>query len=93
MGARAGDAHQSSVMKHTAIVTISARTKLSITRIPSRVSHNISRVSKEVSNTPASNGIWNKRLRPMAAPSTSARSQAAMAISQSTHSAQETARG
>ena len=36
-------------------------------------------------NTPQASGMWKRRLSAIAVPITSARSQAAMAISQSTH--------
>ncbi len=73
--------------KQTAIMAISDSTKPSITRIPSRVNHSNSSVSAAVSSTPMSSGMWNSRFKAMAAPRTSARSQAAIAISHRNHSA------
>ena len=58
--------------------------------MPKLWNHSSSSVSAAVSSTPMSSGMWNSRFSAMAAPSTSARSQAAMAISHSTHSAMVT---
>ena len=81
------------MQKQPAITVISASTKASMARMPKLWNHSTSSVSAAVSSTPVSSGMWNSRFSPMAAPRTSARSQAAMAISHSTHSARLTRRG
>ena len=54
----------------------------SMSRMPSRCSARSSSTSKAVISTAQGKGMWNKRFSAIALPSTSARSQAAMAISQ-----------
>src|ERR1035437_2486448 len=89
----AGLAQKISTQKQAAITAISVKITSSIVRMPKLWNQSSSSVSAEVIRTPASRGMWNSRLSPMAAPMTSARSQAATAISQSAHSARLTARG
>ncbi len=55
--------------------------KASILRIPLLIKNNNKKVSKTVINTPSINGMSNNKLIPIAIPKTSARSQAAIAIS------------
>ena len=83
---------KSSTAKQTAIEPISTMTKASSHRNPLFWSRRISRTSRAVRITPQSSGMPNSRFSAMAAPMTSARSQAAMAISQSTQSTKLTGR-
>ena len=55
--------------------------KASIFRMPLLIKNNNKKVSKTVIITPSISGISNNKLIPIAIPKTSARSQAAMAIS------------
>ena len=82
----------SSTAKQTPMVTISAMTKASSQRKPLFCSSRISRTSNAVSTTPHTSGIPKSRLSAMAEPITSARSQAAIAISHSTQSTKLTGR-
>ena len=59
-------------------------------RMPKRVSASSSMTSAAVISTPHSTGMPNSSLSPIAAPSTSARSHAMIAISHSTHSGNAT---
>ncbi len=55
--------------------------KASIFRMPLFIKNSNKKVSKTVINTPSISGISNNKLIPIAIPKTSAKSQAAMAIS------------
>ena len=55
--------------------------KASIFRMPFLIKKSSKKVSKTVIKTPSRSGMSNNKLIPMAIPSTSARSQAAMAVS------------
>ena len=67
--------------KETPITKTKAMIKASIFRIPLLIKNSNRKVSKTVIITPSINGISNSKLIPIAIPKTSARSQAAMAIS------------
>ena len=67
--------------------------KASMRRMPSRESASSSSTSSAVIITPHSRGTPNSSFNPIAAPSTSARSQAMIATSHSTHSGIETHAG
>ena len=75
--------------KQPAIVAISATTSASSSRKPLCWRNRTSSTSSAVIAIPHGNGIPNSRFRAIADPITSARSQAAMAISQITHNAME----
>ena len=64
------------------MVPTSSRMTASMVRMPKRCSASSSRTSNPVMMTAHSSGMWNSRLSATALPSTSARSQAPMAISQ-----------
>ncbi len=67
--------------------------KASTQRKPRCCIHSTRKTSSAVMMTPISSGMPNSRLRPMAVPITSARSVAQIAISASTQSGHDTARG
>ena len=70
-----------SKMKERPIIATKTIIKASIFRIPLLIKNKRRKVSKTVIKTPSNSGIPNNRLIPIAIPRTSARSQAAMAIS------------
>ncbi len=72
-----------SVRKHPPIIAISAIMNASSFRMPSFCRYRSNIVSSNVTTTPHINGKPNSKLSPMAMPSTSARSHAAIAISAS----------
>ena len=79
--------------KHTPITATSEMMNASIRRMPRLESARSSRTSSAVMSTPTSSGIPNRSCRPMAAPSTSARSHATIAISHRIHSGHTRKRG
>ena len=81
-----------STARHPPTVMISATMNASIILTPRLCRKRIRSVSKAVTTTPARRGRPNSSCSPMAEPSTSARSQAAIAISHTTHSTHETGR-
>src|SRR2546427_218362 len=87
-----GRAMMISNRKHAAMVAISATTSASTSRKPLCWRNRTSSTSSAVIAMPTGSGMPNNKFRAMAEPITSARSQAAMAISQITHSASETGR-
>ncbi len=74
-----------SVAKHTPMVATRVRISASSRRMPKRWSASSRSTSSDVISTPVSSGTPNSSLSPIAAPSTSARSQATIAISHSSH--------
>ena len=74
-----------SAAKHAPMVATRVMMKASMRRMPRRESASRMRTSSAVITTPQRSGTPNKSLRPIAAPSTSARSHATIAISHSTH--------
>ena len=68
------------------MIPISAITIASTVRNPQRCSSRISSTSSPVISTPQIRGMWNSRFSAIADPITSARSQAAIAISARIHS-------
>ena len=78
--------------KHAPTVTTSAMTSASMIRNPLFCSHSTSMTSSAVIPTPHASGIPNRRFSAIAAPMTSARSHAAMAISHRIHSMKLVAR-
>ena len=88
-----GRAATSSQTKHKVMTVISATTNASSRRNPRCWSARITNTSSPVSTTPPSNGTPNSSRRPIAVPSTSARSHATIAACASTNSATATGRG
>ena len=88
----AGCAIASSTAKHTPMDAIKAMMNASSQRNPLFWSMRISSTSSAVSTTPQISGMPNSRLSAIAAPITSARSQAAIAISQRIQSTKLTGR-
>lgn len=82
---RSGLAAMSSYAKHPPMRTISPATMHSSTRNPRCWSARTIMTSRAVMSTPHTSGMPKSRLSAMAEPMTSARSHAAMAISQMTH--------
>ena len=87
-----GRARMISNRKQSPTVAMSVMTSASSTRTPRFCSVSSSSTSKPVMSTPTASGMSNSRLSAIAEPMTSARSHAAIAISQSTHSATATGR-
>ena len=79
-------------MKHPAIVAIRAMTSASSSRKPRCCRYSTSSTSSAVITMPHGNGTPNSRFSAIAEPITSARSQAAIAISQITQSRMEVGR-
>src|SRR6185437_7076418 len=84
--AAAGWASTISNRKQKPTVAMSTMTSASSTRTPRCWSASSSSTSNPVTSTPTATGMWNSRLSAIADPITSARSQAAIATSQRSHS-------
>ncbi len=82
-----------SIAKQMPMVATSMMMNASMRRMPRRESASSSSTSSAVIITPHRSGMPNSSFMPMAAPSTSARSQATMAISHRTQSGNESHRG
>ncbi len=81
---RSGRERISSNRKLAAMVAMRVMTSASTSRKPRFCSSSTSSTSKPVSSTPTASGMWNRSWSAMADPMTSARSHAAIAISQMT---------
>ena len=68
-------------IKENPMIATNTMIKASIFRMPLLIKNNNKKVSKTVISTPSISGMSNNKLIPIAIPKTSARSQAAMAIS------------
>ena len=86
-GPHAGFDSHSSIANDPAISTISAMTSASTYRKPLCCRNSTTSTSSAVRQTPQMSGSPKSRFRAMAAPMTSARSQAAIAISHRIHKA------